>query len=141
MDPYYILIIQILADIIIIAIMFYILKQIKDKNYGDIKRVMDMIQQLCEESKRLSLEFEKNLNERKMIINSIISQIDNKILKLKELSALYNFDSDGEKDNISEKTEEIIELLNRGKSIEDIAKELSISKEEVKLVVDLKSSS
>ena len=141
MDPYYILIIQILADIIIIAIMFYILKQIKDKNYGDIKRVMDMIQQLCEESKRLSLEFEKNLNERKMIINSIISQIDNRILKLKELSALYNFDSDGEKDNISEKTEEIIELLNRGKSIEDIAKELSISKEEVKLVVDLKSSS
>ena len=141
MDPYYILIIQILADIIIIAIMFYILKQIKDKNYGDIKRVMDMIQQLCEESKRLSLEFEKNLNERKMIINSIISQIDNRILKLKELSALYNFDSDGEKDNISEKTEEIIELLSRGKSIEDIAKELSLSKEEVKLVVDLKSSS
>ncbi len=140
MESYYILIIQILADIIIIAIMFYILKQIKYINYCDIEKVTGMLEQLCEDSKRLSLEFEKNLNEKKMIINSIISQIDNRILKLKELSALYNFDSNEKKINISKQSNEIIELLNRGKSIEDIAKELSLPKEEVKLVVDLKSS-
>ena len=140
MESYYILIIQILADIIIIAIMFYILKQIKYINYCDIEKVTGMLEQLCEDSKRLSLEFEKNLNEKKMIINSIISQIDNRILKLKELSALYNFDSNEKKINISKQSNEIIELLNRGKSIEDIAKELSLPKEEVKLVVDFKSS-
>lgn len=145
---------QIVVDLVLVILILYLLRTIRAGLHRDISRsaaenITQMIEPFLVEARSTSASFEKQLMEKSKLINTLNSRLDNKIIALNLLlnrtddrleAALDKpVKSTVRKTHVVDQQNRITELYQEGADAETIAKELSLPKGEVELVLDLKS--
>jgi len=145
---------QIVVDLILVILILYLLRSIRAGLHRDISRsaaenLTQMIEPFLVEAKTASASFEKQLVEKSKLINTLNSRLDDKIIALnlllnrtdERLETVLDkpVTSAVRKTHVVDQQNRITELYRDGADVETIAKELSLPKGEVELVLDLKS--
>jgi len=145
---------QIVVDLVLVILILYLLRTIRTGLHRDISRsaaenLTQMIEPFLIEAKSASASFEKQLMEKSKLINTLNSRLDNKIITLNlllnrtddRLETVFDkpVNSTVRKTDVVDQQNRIAELHQNGADAETIAKELSLPKGEVELVLDLKS--
>jgi hypothetical protein len=145
---------QIVVDLVLVILILYLLRTIRTGLHRDISRsaaenLTQMIEPFLLEAKSASASFEKQLMEKSKLINTLNSRLDNKIITLNlllnrtddRLETAFDkpVNSTVRKTHVVDQQNRIVELYQNGADAETIAKELSLPKGEVELVLDLKS--
>jgi hypothetical protein len=143
---------QIAIDIVLLLLFFYLIRIINSRysvNISDntVGKLTEVIEPLLRDAEKVATTFESQLQEKKRIIRKLNEHLDDRIISLNLLlnrADLYSVEHQ-EKDKTShpkphvvDQQKMIIHLAQKGLDHESIAKKLSISVGEVKLVLDLK---
>ena len=141
------ILLQIAIDIIIIIAFVYFIKKIRiDKQDVSFDNGLKVLEALLADADKISGQFNKQLEEKKYLIKKLHEKLDKKIMSLNllinradNLLAPNMGGSDSGCAVLSHNHEkEIIKLAKEGRTIGAIAENLSITKDEVKLVLNLK---
>lgn len=107
-----------------------------------------MFESLITDAGKMATQFEEQLTEKHRVIKKLNEQLDTRITKLNlsfnradlllSSHGKGNVEADDKGVSLKKKEEEIAVLAGKGHKIEEIATKLSIPKEEVSLVLDLK---
>ncbi len=141
-------IIQTILDaLLILVIVFFIVKsRTKDPKacQKESEALIASLEHFLRDSKEISENFARNLDEKRNLIKGVLTQLDDKISEVKlYLSNLEGYMRDV-KSNLRERTDEgsemrskILTLRDEGFDIDEIAQKLSRQKDEVQLTLDL----
>jgi len=124
------------------------------KNYGrpvedksipmqPVEQIMSLLEPLLEDAETSAKIFESQILEKKRLIQNLNEKLDNRIISLTLLlnraDATIAKTSDGHGNlDLADTQEAILSLYNEGRRISDISRELSVSEQEVDLVIGLK---
>ena len=117
-------------------------KRVKALSSGkkNLETNLEKINQLLKESESLSLDLSNNLTEKREIVKNLVETLDEKIRALSQLLerieskiAASTAEPKGKDGN-----SQIVEMAMAGCGVDDIAKRLGLSKEEVQLILDLR---
>jgi len=144
-------VIQILIDLILIAIILYLIQNIKKILQDTIskdaaEKTIEMLEPILKESDSTAKTFEAQLAIKNDLIDSLNERLDSRIISLNlllnrtELQLSMGSDSAAvNADKIYDHQEAISHLQMKGYDSKNIAKKLSLPKGEVDLVIDLKN--
>jgi predicted transcriptional regulator len=114
--------------------------RVASKEKKSLYAKIDKLSDLLKESESLSQDLSKNLTEKREIVQTLLSTLDEKILTLEQVlekierrEPVLNSGANGQ-----EGGGEVLELAQAGCAVPDIAKRLGLSKEEVQLILDLR---
>jgi ATP/maltotriose-dependent transcriptional regulator MalT len=139
--------VQIGMDIAIVAVFIFLIKKLTTVNKdSSLKNGLKMFESVLADAEKTAAQFNKQLEEKKHLINKLNKQLDKKIMSINVLlnraDALLSDRLQGaaaqEHQVSSNQEKEIIKLAADGCDSETIADTLSISRGEVLLVLDLK---
>lgn len=144
----YLILMQIGMDIAIFAVFVFLISRLRTLNRSaSLPRGMETMASVLAEADKTAEQFKKQLEEKKELMKTLGEQLDNKIMSINVLlnRADVLFEKN-ERCNVEttpqafpcRKEKEIVELHRKGHRPDQIADSLSISKEEVKLVLELK---
>jgi DNA-binding NarL/FixJ family response regulator len=140
---------QIGIDIIIIVVFVFVVRRLRYANKGkSFDKTVRMLESLFTDADKIAQQFKVQLEEKHHLIKRLNEQLDKRVGSLNGLlqradallSSHAQQAADAECDPLSLNSQErqIIALAGEGYDLKEIAKRLSIPKEEVKLVLDLK---
>lgn len=144
-------IIQILIDLILIVIILYLLQNLKKILQSSIskdaaEKTIGMLEPLLQEADATAKTFEKQLKKKSTLVESLNEKIDSRIISLHLLLNRAELQLNRNPVPLSKNTdktydhqESIFHLHVKGYDSEDIARQLSLPKGEVDLVIDLKN--
>ncbi len=143
------IVLQLLLDFILVMLFIYLLRCLKtgvqrDASDNVITRVVKVIEPLLKDAETVAKQFELQLHEKKVIINELNKKLDGKIM---DLNLCVNRINSVNKVGLEtpafdtgfpeKKKEKIFRLYRNGASIEKISKDLSISRSEISLMINL----
>ncbi|MGA2955877.1 MAG: DUF2802 domain-containing protein [Thermodesulfobacteriota bacterium] len=101
---------------------------------------LEKINQLLKESESLSLDLSNNLTEKREIVKKLVETLDEKIRALSQLLERIEskIPASTPGTNGKDGNNQIIEMAMAGCGVDDIARRLGLSKEEVQLILDLR---
>jgi hypothetical protein len=142
-DNSILIMVQLMIELGLLLFFFIMVRNLKSLNHrGSFEKTIKTYESLLKDAKRISLSFHEQLKEKQRLINQINKELDRKISILNgilmELSPSKKVDKSGIS-KVSHSKQEIIKLNQMGYKPHEIAHKLSITKEEVKLVLDLDS--
>ena len=124
------------------------------KNYGrpeenktlhkqPAEQIMSLLEPLLEEAETSARIFESQILEKKRLIHNLNEKLDNRIISLTLLlnraDATIAKTPEGHGNlDLADTQEAILTLYNEGRHVSDISRDLSVSEQEVDLVVGLK---
>jgi len=117
-------------------------KRVKALSSGkkNLETNLEKINQLLKESESLSLDLSNNLTEKREIVKNLVETLDEKVRALSQLleriEGKIPAPTPGPKG--SDGNSQIVEMAMAGCGVDDIAKRLGLSKEEVQLILDLR---
>ena len=140
---------QIGIDIIIIVVFIFVVRRLRYPKKGkSFDKTVRILESLFTDADKIAQQFKVQLEEKHHLIKRLNEQLDKRIGSLNGLlqradavlSSHTQQEADAECNPLSLNGQErqIISLAGEGYGLEEIAKRLSIPKEEVKLVLDLK---
>jgi len=147
MDLKYLILTQIGIDIVIIIVFVFLIKKISlFKRDSSLNKGLKMYESLLSDGSRISEQFKEQLEEKKHMIKVLEQQLEKRITSLNVMlnrtdallfqNRQYDNVDSGCLDN---QKKEILKLAKQGHSSEQIADALTIPREEVMLVMDLKN--
>jgi hypothetical protein len=136
-------------DIVIIVLFIFLIRKLRVRdNGGSLDKEIKMFESLITDAGKMATQFEEQLTEKHRVIKKLNEQLDTRITKLNlsfnradlllSSHGKGNVEADDKGVSLKKKEEEIAMLAGKGHKIEEIATKLSIPKEEVSLVLDLK---
>ncbi len=141
-------ILMIVIDMLLIMFMIYLIRSLRmslqrEISAGAAEQVFRLIEPLFQDAQTASRDFEKQLKEKNRIINQLNEKLDSRIISLNLLlnRADLNLQSGtwgADQVHVYDQQEAIGRLLEKGFDSEAIARELTMSRGEVDLVIDLK---
>lgn len=139
---------QLVMDVAVIAVFILFIRRFRSLQRNPLLNDgVKIFESLLKDADQLSGQFKEQLEEKKYLIKRLNDQLGKKIMSLNVLlnrsDALLARHNRKEKDHdapisINRPERKIIKLSKEGRDIENIAGTLSMPKEEVKLVLDLK---
>jgi hypothetical protein len=138
---------QIVIDGLLVVTILTLLHRLKrgDKENGEVSR-LDAIEDVLVEADRVAAAFKDQLSEKKELANNVVEMLDEKIIGLQMLlnraeavleSAQTAVDA-RQAETSAPPRRTILQMAEAGVDPAEIARQLSLSKEEVKLVLDVK---
>lgn len=138
---------QIVIDGLLVVSILTLLHRLKrgGRENRDESR-LDAVEDVLVEADRVAAAFNDQLSEKKELANNVVEMLDEKIIGLQMLlnraeavleSARTAVDS-GQTEASAPPRRKILQMAEAGVAPAEIARQLSISKEEVKLVLDVK---
>jgi hypothetical protein len=136
-------------DIAIVVLFIFLIRRFKRPDNGKSPdKEIEIFESLITDAGKIATQFEEQLAGKHRVIKSLNEQLDKRItglnLLLNRADVLLSShgketgEADDKKASLRKKEEEIVALAGKGHKIEEIATKLSIPKEEVSLVLDLK---
>ena len=149
MDLKFLTFTQIGIDLIIVMVFIFLAKRFKAFNKGpSFDQPTKIIESFLIDAEKIAGQFKAQLEEKHRLIQSLNEQLDKRIISLNVLlnraDVLLSSQSEGIVEpgtntaTMEGQQTEIIKLAREGRSVEKIAKILSIPQGEVRLVLDLK---
>lgn len=146
MDLKFLFFTQIGIDIVIIIVFILLIKKISVfKRNSLLNKGLDKYESMLCDAARISEQFKKQLEEKKHMIKMLNQHLEKRItslnMMLNRTDALLFHNRQYEtvdRGSLNHYKKEILKLEKQGHSSEQIADTLSISREEVMLVLDLK---
>ncbi len=107
------------------------------------EKIMTLLEPLLKEAESSATVFESQILEKKRIIQSLNDKLDNRIINLTLLlnradAVISNAPDMNERYDLADTQEAIISLYNEGTRASEISRQLSVSEQEVDLVIGLK---
>jgi len=142
---------QIFIDVVLLAIIFYLVQHTKKILKGSISKdaalkTIAMLEPLLNEADSTAKTFETQLKKKSRLIGRLNEKIDSRIISLNLLlnrAELQLTDGPGARQTHADESydhqESIFHLHMKGWSSDHIARQLSLPKGEVDLVIDLKN--
>lgn len=157
-------------NFIFIIFLFLLVKKVNHLNFGDLIQghsndnqedfghvsgsavdIIEIIEPLVKESKRVALTFDEQIKEKKRLIKELNDALDSRIIsinlllsradalqkKMEEKQNRSRFQSFSAS-TVFDQQNQIIDMYNQNFDVDSIAQRLSIPKGEVLLVIDLK---
>jgi hypothetical protein len=145
----YLIFSQLSIDFAIFVVFIFLIRRLRllDKGSSSLNSKLKMYESFLTDADNTSVEFKGMLQEKKDIIKKLNEQLENRIQTLNTLlnrtdALLFKHrqgHQDGQvQDSLKNHTKKIVELAKEGFGLDYIAESLSIPKEEVVLVLDLK---
>ncbi len=145
----YLIFSQLSIDFAIFVVFIFLIRRLRllDKGSSSLNSKLKMYESFLTDADNTSVEFKGMLQEKKDIIKKLNEQLENRIKTLNTLlnktdAFLFKHrqgNQDGQvQDSLKNHTKKIVELAKEGFGLDYIAESLSIPKEEVVLVLDLK---
>ena len=145
-------IVQILVDLLLIILFIILMRQLKDSRAtrasSGVEPVSQVLKPLLKKAEKVAGQFEAQLKEKQRLIRRVNEDLDSRIISLNLLLnqaevclASHEKESWGENrqyKHVYDLQQEIIDLGEKGLSIQEIANRVGISKGEVRLVLELK---
>jgi len=139
---------QIGIDIAIILVFIVSIKKLRSLKLGPVlSDEVKIIESLLRDADKLTGQFKEQLQEKKHLIKKLNDQMDKKIMSLNlflnRSDALLSQQREVDDENrapvsVNSPEEKVLRLAKEGRDIENIADTLLMSKEEVRLVLDIK---
>ena len=139
---------QIGIDIAIIIVFVFLIKRFNFfKKYSSLNNGLNKYEKMLIDADRISGQFQNQLEEKKHTIKALNKQIDKRITSLNLMlnradTLLFDKRQYGStvQSSLDIQKREILKLAKQGHNVEYIADTLSVSREEVMLVLDLKKN-
>jgi len=143
---------QMAVDVVMVFLVVYFLRSLRSGPFRDVPKetgthIIQMLEPLVRDADSTAKSFEKQLKEKKRLINRLNESLDGRIISLNLLlnrtDALFTPDfhgsvSAGDRKHVFDQQEAILEQFNKGHDAATAARALSIPKNEVEMVYDLK---
>ena len=142
---------QMAVDVVMVFLVVYFLRSLRSGPFRDVPketgtRIIQMLEPLVRDADSTAKSFEKQLKEKKRLINHLNESLDGRIISLNLLlnrtDALFASDFrgsvSGDRKHVFDQQEAILEQFNKGHDAATAARALSIPKNEVEMVYDLK---
>jgi uncharacterized protein YoxC len=140
---------QIAIDIAIVILFIFMIRRFRHNSRAKVfDKAVKILESLLTDADKLTQQFNDQLEEKHRLIKKLNAQLDSRINGLTMLlqradtilsSPLQGVaDSQGTLHSLNTQAQEIMGLANSGCRLEEIAERLSIPKEEVKLILDLR---
>jgi hypothetical protein len=142
---------QMAVDVVMVFLVIYFLRSLRSGSFRDMTqetgtRIIQMLEPLIRDADSTAKSFEKQLKEKKRLINHLNESLDGRIISLNLLlnrtDALFTSDFRGpvsaDRKHVFDQQEAILEQFNKGHDAATAARTLSIPKNEVEMVYDLK---
>ena len=140
--------VQICIDFAIIAVFIFLLRRLAALNKdSSMQQGLQIFESVLTDAKKAAAQFNKQLEEKKELINKLNQKMEQKIMSINVLlnraDVLLNDHlqpGDAQKKPVASRSleKEIVKLAEEGHDVEAIADTLAISKGQVMLVLDLK---
>ncbi len=145
----YLIYLQLAIDLAIFVVFIFLIRRLRflDKGSSSLNSKLKMYESFLTDADNTSVKFKGMLQEKKDIIKNLNEQLEKRIKSLNSLlnrsdALLFKFrqgNQDGyDQNSLKNHQKEIVELAKEGFDLDYIADNLSIPKEEVMLVLDLK---
>jgi DNA-binding transcriptional regulator GbsR (MarR family) len=145
-------IVQVLVDLILIILFIIFMKQFRaisaKRTLSDIEPLHQVLEPLLKEADKVAGQFETQLKEKQGLVRRLNEHLDSRIISLNLLLsraeaclASHEKESWGENRHprhVYDLQQEIIDLMEKGLTAQEIADRMGISKGEVTLVLELK---
>ncbi len=140
---------QIAIDIAIVILFVFVIRRFRYKGRAKVfDKAVKLLESLLGDADKLAQQFNDQLEEKHRLIKQLNEQLDNRIngltMLLQRADTILSLPSQGAADSqgtlhsLNTQAQEIMGLAKSGCRLEEIAERLSITKEEVKLVLDLR---
>jgi hypothetical protein len=142
---------QMAVDVVMVFLVVYFLRSLRSGSFRDVSketgtRIIQMLEPLIRDADSTAKSFEKQLKEKKRLIDRLNESLDGRIISLNLLlnrtDALFTSDFrgcvSGDRKHVFDQQEAILEQFNKGHDAATAARTLSIPKNEVEMVYDLK---
>lgn len=141
---------QIVLDLVILVVLCFVFFNGK-RSRGTLGNgeFVESLQKVIVETKAIGSEFERNLNERQMVIQQILTKLDHRLKEAEGLCArLESLREEGRKTSNAQKTtpnhsehRQVLLLAQKGLDAEAIARRLQKPLGEVELILNLERMS
>lgn len=143
-------VLQMLIDLALVILIVYLLRSLRIGLQKDVaqkasEQVLHMIEPLLKEAQVTSENFDRQLKEKNGLIHSISDKLDSRIISLNlllnragETLSADGIDGNGNAEHVYDQQEAIVNLYEKGEPADAIARQLSMPKGEVELVIGLK---
>ena len=136
-------------DIAIIVLLLFVIRRFRHRSRAKaFDKASKILESLLTEAEKLAKQFNDQLEEKHRLIKKLNGELESRMNGLTMLlqradtmlsSPLRSAaDSQGTLHSLNTQAQEIIGLANSGTALEEISERLSIPKEEVKLMLDLR---
>lgn len=142
---------QMAVDVVMVFLVVYFLRNLRSGSSRNATqetgtRIIQMLEPLIRDADSTAKSFEKQLKEKKRLINHLNESLDGRIISLNLLlnraDAIFTSDFrggvSGDRKHVFDQQEAILEQFNKGHDAATAARTLSIPKNEVEMVYDLK---
>ena len=141
---------QMAVDLVLVLLMIYFLRYFrgaipKDASNEAVERIIGMLEPLLKESDATAKAFERQLKEKQRIIHQLNERLDTRIISLNLLlnRAETRPSSTVEprfepKSDVYDQQKAIVDLFNKGQTVDAIARKLDLPRREVEMVFNLK---
>ena len=143
---------QMLTILLLLVLLIYFIRHsrtgvVEDENQSEVPeaagKVVELMEPLIKEAEKTARLFEIQIMEKKKLIRNLNEKLDSRIISLNLLlnraDAYLARNDDGiPADRISDTQEAILDLYEQGLSSQAISDKLSVSGQEVDLVISLK---
>jgi len=148
-DSHILIFAQIGIDIAIVALLLFVIRRFRRESRAKaFDKAATILESLLTEAEKLARQFNDQLEEKHRLIKKLNEELESRMNGLTMLlqradtmlsSPLQGVaDSQGTLHSLNTQAQEIIGLANSGSGLEEISERLSIPKEEVKLILDLR---
>lgn len=139
------------VDVVMVFLVVYFLRSLRSGSSRNATketgtRIIQMLEPLIRDAESTAKSFEKQLKEKKRLISHLNESLDGRIISLNLLlnrtDAVFASDFrgsvSGDRKHVFDQQEAILEQFNKGHDAATTAQTLSIPKNEVEMVYDLK---
>ena len=132
-------IIQVILDGLLILLAIFLIAEIRKKQ--SVKKQAEefilSMETFLKESKKISQQFEENLDEKKHIIKTLLTELNKKI---EEANKYLNKQGYPETQDLESLKNKILVLHKQNLGIDEIAQKLNKPKDEIELILNLRTN-
>jgi len=132
-------IIQVILDGLLILLAIFLIAEIR-KKHSVKKQAEEFIlsmETFLKESKKISQQFEENLDEKKHIIKTLLTELNEKIEEANKYLNKQEYTETQDLENLKNK---ILVLHKQNLGIDEIAQKLNKPKDEIELILNLRTN-
>jgi len=132
-------IIQVILDGLLILLAIFLIAEIRKKQ--SVKKQAEefilSMETFLKESKKISQQFEENLDEKKHIIKTLLTELNEKIEEANKYLNKQEYTETQDLENLKNK---ILVLHKQNLGIDEIAQKLNKPKDEIELILNLRTN-
>ena len=141
---------QICIDIVVIVLFVLFFKRFRGvDDKGSLGKGVETVSSLLSDADRLAVELKKQLHEKKLLINQLNEQLDQSVMSLRAAHRRSEYllaehrrvsSPPGVSPDSDDSGKRVVKMAQKGCDVESIADSLSIPREKVKLLLDMRKS-